>query len=92
MSPLKPPVQVVNPLQWQLGYGATPDGQRICVLTLNQGALQAAVSLSPEDADKLGRNIIDVASQARTGLIIPAGVTIPSPSPNGAASQQAPSS
>lgn len=79
MGPIEgqPPVQVVsNPLQWQVGYGATPTGDRVCALTLMQGALNAIVQLSPEDMDKLGRDLIDGASQARTGLIIPAGVNV----------------
>ena len=73
-APINPPQVVTNPLQWQVGHGTTPDGTKICVLTLLQGMLNAAVQLSPEDTERLGRSLLDVASQARTGLIIPSGI------------------
>jgi len=74
------PLQVTNPLQWQVGHGVTPDGSRLCLLSLSQGALNAQVQLSPEDMERIGRALIDAASQAKSGLIIPSGLTI---TPNG---------
>ena len=73
-QPAPPPLQVVNPLQWQLGHGQAPDGSKLCLLQLNQGQLQVQLQLTAHDMAELGRGLLSTAEQARTGLIIPNGV------------------
>lgn len=75
---------VVNPLQWQVGHATTPDGCKVCFLALGQGNLQIKVDLAPDDMEKAARSMLDAASQARSGLIIPAGpVNLPAPNGKG---------
>lgn len=67
------PVQVVNPLNWQIGHATAPDGTPMCLLSLSQGQLAAQLQLNAHDMAALGRGLISTAEQARTGLIIPNG-------------------
>lgn len=70
------PVQVVNPLQWQISHAATPDGTKICILHFAQGNLSAVLQVTPDDLEKLGRAALHGAAQARSALILPAGAVV----------------
>lgn len=66
-----------NPLQWQLQYGTAPDGTKICVLVLSQGALNVQLVVNLYDAGRLAAGIEQTVKQAQTGLIIPGGTARP---------------
>lgn len=66
-----PTAPVVNPLQWQLQHGTAPDGTKVCVLNLLQGALNVHLVVNPHDAQRLAAMLDQTAKQAQTGLIIP---------------------
>jgi hypothetical protein len=68
-----PQVQVTNPLQWAVGHGTSPNGSPFCVLQLQQGQLALTAQFAPHDMDAMGKALVDAASQARSGLIIPVG-------------------
>jgi hypothetical protein len=70
------PGPVVNPLQWQLQHGTAPDGTKICVLMLMQGALNVQLAIAVHDMGRLAAGIDQMVKQAQTGLIIPDGARI----------------
>lgn len=69
-------------LQWQLGTATNPDGTTLCILKIGAagGLLTTQLALNPSDANRLGQQLQDTATQARTGLIIP---TVVMPKLNG---------
>lgn len=62
-------------LQWQLGHGAAPDGTPLVVLVLTHGVLATQVQLSAVDAERFAADVVRVARQARTGLVLPAATS-----------------
>lgn len=73
MQPGQPAPAAVQPLQWQIGQGMAANGHRLCALALTQGALSVSVQLSPDDMERLAKDLLKIAGQAKSGLILPNG-------------------
>ena len=72
-------------MNWQLQHGNLADGTKVCVLTLTNGGLSTQVTVTPDDLEAIGRAMVKGAQEARTGLVIPAGIPLmasaPAPAP-----------
>jgi hypothetical protein len=72
-----PPPQAV-----QVGLGVAPDGRSVIVLSVTTALGPLLLNIEPAMAEQVGNAMVKLAHQARTGLIVPAGVQLPVP-PNG---------
>ena len=74
--------------QIQVGLGLLPDGQTIVVLAIPvAGGGAMSWQIDPTVAENLGAALVQQARQARSGLIVPPGASMPLPqaAPNGKA-------
>ena len=82
-QPVPPTAPPAVPLNWQCRYGDAPDGQRVCMVQITQGAQTYALTLPPDVMEQLGQALVDCGRQARTGLIVPSPVLPPGLGGNG---------
>lgn len=55
-----------------VGRQKTPDGkEKVMLILLRDDTLQVATFISPEQADQLAEQLMNMSSQIRTGLVIP---------------------
>jgi hypothetical protein len=63
------PAQPRVPLSWRCGYADLPGG-RVCTVQLEQASHAYKLLLAADDLERLGRDLISAARQARTGLVV----------------------
>lgn len=81
----EPAVGPAAPGNVQVGLGVSPDGRSVIVLSVPTALGPMLLNVEPNLAERMGNAMVQLAHQARTGLIVPAGVQLPVSPANGKA-------
>lgn len=57
-------------LQWSCGYTDVSPTVRICRVTLRQGSLEQSITATPDDMQRLGQALLDLAKRAKADLAV----------------------